>query len=139
MTAAEILLTDLRSVGVTVILAAGGELRCRSRRGVLTPELRRRVAELKFDLIFILEDEAYEINWRAEAMKALAGDDGATPKMIAAAPSEGACCECCAEPQDRERVPRCVLCCLAAAQLVEERRSGGDIAQDRHDQPGEAA
>ncbi len=130
MTPAELLLTDLRSVGVEAYLDPVGELRCRARRGVLTPELRRRVAEHRADLRFILEDEAYEIAWRVAAMKALAGDDGRAPKVIAAAPSTGDYCACCGEAQAYGRTPRCVLCALAAAQVVEERRGRADSAQE---------
>ncbi len=64
-------------------------------------------------------------------MRALAGDDGRAPKAIAAAPSEGDCCETCGEAQAYGRVPRCVLCALAAARLVEERRSERDIAPQK--------
>jgi hypothetical protein len=111
VTAAEILLTDLRAADIEVDLDAAGEVRCRSWRGVLTAELRRRVAEHR-----------YEVAWRVDAMRALAGDDGWAPPVIAAAPSTGSYCECCGEAQDRERVPRSVLCCLATARLVEDRR-----------------
>ena len=130
MTTADLLLVELRAANITVYLDDVGELRCRSRRGVLTPELRRRVAELKFDLIFVLEDENYEIAWRAEAMKILAGDDGRAPKVIAAASSTGDYCETCGEAQAYGRVPRCVLCALAAAELVEERGARTDRAQE---------
>jgi hypothetical protein len=127
---AEVLLTDLRACGVTVSLDDGGELRCRSRRGVLTSELRQRIAEHKVDLIFLLQDEAYEITKRVAAMHALAGDDGRVPRVIVPVPSEGAFCETCGEAQAYGRVPRCVLCALAAARLVEDRRGSKDRLQE---------
>ena len=129
MSPAEVLLTELRTVGIEAYLDPVGELRCRSRRGVLTPELRRRVAELKVDLIFLLEDEAYEIAWRAEAMRALAGDDGLPPAVIAPVSPTGDIYACCGEPSAYGRQARCPLCALAAAQVIEEWRSGRGVAR----------
>ena len=128
MTAAQALLTELRALGADVFLDADGEPRVRARRGVLTAELRERLVEHKPDLIHLLRDEQSAIDWRVERMRSGLDRDGRVPATVAVVPPVGDRCETCGEPQAYGRVARCVLCALAAAQGVEERRSGHDRA-----------
>ncbi len=124
MTAAA-LLADLQVRGVRLYLA-GGELRYQAKPGIMTPELAAAVQPIKPALIALLqEEEAAAIAWRVEAMRGQILAGAPVPFLVALPEIEAAPDRClsCGEPMEMlGYVPRCRLCAVAVARLLDPHR-----------------
>ncbi len=123
MTAAA-LLADLQARGVRLYLA-GDELRYQAKPGVMTPELAAAVQPLKPALIALLREEEAAIAWRIEAMRTQILAGAPVPFLVALPGIEDAPDRClsCGDPMELlGYVPRCRLCAVAVARLLDPHR-----------------
>ncbi len=123
MTAAA-LLADLQARGVRLYLA-GDELRYQAKPGIMTPELAAAVQPIKPALIALLREEEAGIAWRVEAMRGQILAGAPVPFLVALLGIEDAPDRClsCGEPMELlGYVPRCRLCAVAVARLLDPHR-----------------
>jgi hypothetical protein len=111
--APQALLTDLRVLNISVRVD-GDTIRCKPPAGVSIPDnLAERIRAQKPELLELLRNEESEIAWRVETI----GDWLIAP---GAEPMPGTCSYCgLATP--RKQAGKCVLCCLASAELLERK------------------
>jgi TubC N-terminal docking domain len=112
LNAAADLLIQLRAAGI-VVTVDGAEIRCRAPKGVLTPELVHRLKEHKPDVLVLLIAEDQEIAWRVESISE--GLLGAGSERMPGV------CSWCGSAMPVQPSPKCVLCAIAAAELVQCR------------------
>ena len=105
------LLTALRVLNIRV-RAEGDLVRCKAPSGALIPsDLADQIRTLKPQLLGLLREEDAAIAWRVAS--------GLLTEPVTARPV-GACAYCGAKMPGKQ-TGRCVLCCLAAAQVFEAR------------------
>ncbi len=107
--AAKNLLIRLRGCGISVTID-GGDLRCRAAKGLLTPALADELKRHKPTVYGLVKAEDEEISWRIESIAS----------ELLAEPAEllPGICSYCGSKMPNEQTGKCVLCCLAAANLV---------------------
>jgi hypothetical protein len=111
MTPAERLLIELRTMNIRVRMD-GDLVRCKAPEGVaISTDLAGQIRTLKPELLALLREEAAAIAWRVESGLAL---EAPMNHPI------GACLYCGAR-MPGQQTGKCVLCCLAAAQILEQR------------------
>lgn len=120
MTDAERLLMTLRMLNIRVRLD-GETVRCRAARGPIPSDLAQQIHDLKPHLIELLSREQQEIDWRVDAIGA---------GLLADRPERtSGRCSWCGAGMPVQPSPKCVSCCLAAADLVLARLDAGSTGQ----------
>lgn len=115
------LLIQLRSLNIRV-RPADDVIRCKTPEGATIPaDLADQIRALKPGLLDLLREEQVEIDWRAES--------GLLLEPPAVRPV-GACAFC-GVAMPYQQTGKCVLCCLAAAQVYELRGSTGQPTYPR--------
>ena len=132
MTDAPRILCDLRALGVRVE-PDGDDVRFRAPRGVLTPDLVRRLKALKPRMRALLVAEDADIAWRADAIRArvaasVGGPDAFVVRDTPPAPNR---CRSCGDPPPAGGTAKCTLCCLASARAWDGIRGCGDVPAER--------
>lgn len=119
MNALRELLSDLYRNAIH-LMANGDRLRISAPKGVLTHELRDRMAALKPDLITLFSDP---VAWRTEMMRLQVRPSAAFIPVLQARPGPWMrpLCDSCGEdlPQPY-RLARCEPCIAASNQVIEE-------------------
>jgi TubC N-terminal docking domain len=108
------LLIRLRSTGIGVA-TDGDELRLRATKGMLTPGLVHEVQARKSGMIDLLRNEERNIAWRIDVI--------GTRLLADPAERSPGRCAWCGGRMPGQQSPKCVLCCLAAATLLEIRNA----------------
>ena len=122
MTPAQRLLTDLRGRGARC-WADGGLLRWLAPPGLITPDLRARLAASKPEILALLAAEEAAIARRASAIRARVSPvEAPRPLPPAGAPVPDRCPDC-GDPLAVGDAGRCSLCSLAAMRVRAETRA----------------
>lgn len=109
MNVAETLLSQFRIAGI-VVTVDGAEIRCRAAKGRLTPDLVHELKACKPQMLALLRAEDREVAWRTASLGA---DLLADPVDV----THGVC-SYCGSSMPYGQSGKCVLCCLAAAEMV---------------------
>lgn len=121
------LVTELHLLGVVLELSGEG-IRVDAPRGAITPTLLEQLTASKPALLRLLDQNGWQVTWRAAAMLGQIPDSGRLPTLLVAREAvEPERCECisCGEALRTEEAGLCEYCSLAQGLAV-------TIFQDEH-------